>query len=846
MKNKNHKNQKLTIDEEWFATLHLQAESSEAGAASATATTTQETTTFTGVVGEHVGYAAVPDALAESDSVSATGLETFLSRPVRVATFSWAETDAVGLKTSISPWQLYFNDASIKYKLNNFAFIRCDLRIKILINASPFYYGWMKGCYQPLPNFTPTTISASSSKELIPYSHRPHVDIIPQQSQGGEMTLPFFYPRNWLRVGKSQDFADMGTLDFVIYAALASANGVTTQACTVQVFAWAENVTLSGPTLALSMQADEYGTGPVSGPASTVARLAGMVKGVPIIGKFATATEMGARAIGGIAKLFGFTNVPVIEPAQPYRQLPFPPMASPEIGYPVEKLTLDSKNELTIDPSAVGLPPDDELAIEKIVTKESYIATANWSTSDAVDVLMFSTKVTPFLFDNNGGTPNKLYLTPMALVASQFQNWRGDIIFTFKVVASKYHQGRVRIAFDPWSATVQSTADVGSSIYNTILDLSESHEAEVRIPFQQALGWLRIDSTTTTAGVPFGAGPFTIDDNAMNGIITLRVLTLLTAPVATSNCKILISARAADNLEFANPISYGTGLSMFPMQSNDVDPGTPVTDATELMQIKSDPQIYLDRYRINFGECVKSLRPLLRRSNYTETFNGISAGADDIVILYNRHSRFPLMYGYDPNGAHNAKGLTATGTTFPYNWVTQTPYNLIAPCFIGQKGAVHWFYNVTSPGTVDSMWVNRINKRSMQQVTTGQNSRGYGGLSANAFFWSTAPGSETSAGAAITNPKTQSGLAVSIPNYTQYKFESTNPTNLSTNDPTTAGYDGRNYEYVQVNIACYGQIEPKPEHVNVHKYFGVGTDFTLHFFLNVPTLYRYTGVPVPV
>ena len=805
-----------------------------------------ETTAFTGAVGDTVGVATVPDSLAEADAITDAGLETFLSRPVRIATINWAEADTIGVKTSISPWNLFFNNTQIKYKLNNFAFIRCNLKVKVIINASPFYFGWMKMCYQPLPSLTPTTIVAgAANQELIPYSQRPHFDIIPQESKGGEITLPFFYQKNWLRVGLAQDFTDMGKLDFVIYAPLASANGVTTQSVSVQVFAWAEDVVLSGPTLGLSMQAaDEYGTGPVSGPASTVARIAGMVKGIPIIGKFATATEMGARAVGGIAKLFGFTNVPVIEPAQPYRQTPFPQMASPEIGYPVEKLTLDPKNELTIDPSAIGLPPHDELAIENLVTKNSLISLINWSTTDAVDTLLWSARVTPFMYGNDGATPNKVYMTPSALVAAQFQNWRGDMIFKFQIVASKYHQGRLRIAFDPYSATVQSVAEVGSSVYNTIVDLSESCEAEIRVPYQQALAWLRNSGSTAVTDQPTStSGTLTMDDNLYNGIISLRVLTLLTAPVATSTLKILISVRGADNLEFANPISYSTGLSMFPMQS--ADEMVPDDTASELMQVKSDPEIYLDRYRINYGEVVKSLRQVLRRSNYSETFTGVTT-TDDIVTLYNRHSRFPLQYGYDPNGAHAAKGITVPATTFPFNWVSQTPYNLIAPCFVAQRGSVHWFYNVTAPAPADALWATRINLRAVNQETTGQNSRTYAANSANAYFWSTLSGNQTAGGASITNPRTQSGLAVSVPNYTQYKFESTNPTNSVSTTTGASDFDGRCYEAVQVNVSCYGTVEPKPDHTSVHKYFGVGTDFSLYFFLNVPTLYRYTGVPTPV
>ena len=137
--------------------LRLQADVSDIGGKAETEVTQHETTTFTGAVGDTVGVATVPDSLAEADAITDAGLETFLSRPVRIATINWAEADTIGVKTSISPWNLFFNNTQIKYKLNNFAFIRCNLKVKVIVNASPFYYGWMKMCYQPLPSLTPTT-----------------------------------------------------------------------------------------------------------------------------------------------------------------------------------------------------------------------------------------------------------------------------------------------------------------------------------------------------------------------------------------------------------------------------------------------------------------------------------------------------------------------------------------------------------------------------------------------------------------------------------------------------------------------------------------------------------------
>lgn len=805
--------------------------------------TTQQTTQFLDAnMGGSVGYTPDVDYIAESDGVMASGLAEFLSRPVRIYSHTWLESDVIGAKVSFSPWFQYFNDTAIKSKLNNFAFLRCNLKLKFVINASPFYYGLMKGCYQPLPTLTPSTIiNDGGTRFLIPYSQRCHVDLHPQLSEGAEMSLPLFLNRSWLRINRNSDFVDMGLMDLIVYSALKSANGVTGQGCSVQIYAWAEDVKLSGPTLSLAMQGDEYGDGVVSAPASTVARIAGMIKGIPILSKFATATEIGANAVSGIAKLFGWTNVPVITDAQPYRMVPFPQFASPEIGYPTEKLTIDAKNELSVDPRVLGLPSDDCLAIESLVTRKSYLCRVNWDTTEAVDSMLFASRVTPFQFETELSS-GKVYLTPMAMVSKLFQEWRGDVIFTFQFVTSPFHKGRVRISFDPYSTTVQTAGDVGSTLYNTIVDLGETREVDVRIPFQQALQWLSVDSDFSAIDKNFitSGSSLTLDDTTTNGLIVMKSLTLLTAPVAASNVDILVYVRGAENLEFANPIHPGNTFTRFTIQGD--EQGEEQDTATQLIDFKSSPEMYLERYRLNFGECVKSLRPLLRRVNYSETFTGVTS-TDLDYILWQRHGRYPLFYGYDPNGLHSAVGTVVPGSNFPFNFTKNSPYHWIAGCFIGQKGSVNWHYNSECDFPTSQFSVTRINARTASQVVVGANSRtGATNNPTAAFYASITNG--TAGGMSLTNTRTQSGLNVSIPNYTQYLFESTNPGNAS-KPPVrgTPSYDGTEREFVQVQVHCDGTNGPKPQNVKIHKHFGVGTDFNFYYFLNVPTYLTLANMP---
>lgn len=812
-------------------------------------TTAEQTTTFMDTAeGVKVGSGVNHSKFDIADAVTAAGLPEFLSRPVRISSFFWDQSQGPGVVQDMRPWNLFFNNANIKYKLNNFAFIRANLKLKFVINASPFYYGSMRACYQPLPAFKTSTIGFGSSglmtnSELVPLSQQPGIWLKPQHSEGAELTLPFFYPRSFLRLQNAQDFTDMGQLRMVIYNSLLSANGATGAGVSVQIYAWAEDVVLAGPSVGLALQADEYGVSPISGPASTVGRIARMFKSTPVIGKFATATEIGANAVSGIAKLFGFTNVPVIESTKPLRPTPFPQLASADIGYPVEKLTLDSKNELSVDPSIMGLASDDELIISKFAGKESYIATSQWTTSTPVDTPLFSSKVTPSLgFGYPSGTGQLKQYTPMGLLSLLFKSWRGDIIFRFRFVASAFHKGRVRISYDPYNAAVLTTADTGPTVYNQVVDLAAETDVEVRVPYQQALAWCYTYTNDTGLFSTATSPTLAFDDTYDNGLISVKVLTALSAPVLTSTVYMQVFVRAADNIEFANPITIGNRPSPFVVQSEEYSE-KPETEQTVIGE--TPPDLDIQRTRVNFGENIVSLRTLMRRSNYLDTVYIPTAGSTGDGCFRVRQTRFPLHYGYDPNGWNLAKGISAPAVTFPINFVAVTPWHLISNCFVGQKGSMHWTYNVYKGTAATTMQISRDTELTtgvsaawdIKTVSTNSSTN------AQNLLLTT---SSTTAGAALINQNTISGVSVSVPNQSVFKFQTTDPRNSSSpGNSSSSRYDGSCFETFNVEIMQSGAVFSTVL-ARFDRYFAIGTDYSLFFFLNCPSMYELPpDLPVP-
>lgn len=812
--------------------------------------------------GMHVGEFCPEGAFITDDTIDDASLAAFLSRPVRIANFTWAESTTVGTTLqTINPYYLFFNDDRVKYKLNNFAYLRANLKVKILLNASPFYYGACIATYQPLQNFTPSTIPVTTdNRRLIPFSQRPHAWLLPQKNEGAEMSLPFIWPENWLTIRKAQDFIDMGVLSFIPYTFLQSANGVSAAGVSIQVYAWAEDVVLSGNTTSLALQSspvDEYGVGAVSAPASAIAKVATYFEKIPIIGRWATATKLGAGAVSSIAKLFGFTNVPVITDVQPFRPAAMPQLATTEIGYPVEKLTLDSKNELSIDPTIIGLKGHDELAMNYLLTHDTYISSFTWGTNNNVDQQLWQCRVTPYQFDTlNNNTNTNVFYSPMAYVANMFQHWRGDIIFRFDFMTSPFHKGRVKIAYDPQGTTflnITNSSNVSNVVYTEIVDLAVHTSFEMRIPYQQALPFLQLNNSNVLGNVPFQVSTgFTVQDGYDNGMLNVTVVNLLTAPVLTSNISVLVSVRGADNLEFANPTSVNNTTSNFVVQSSPVQEGTEPDEVdVTFHSVPGTAPATLDNARalVNFGEVVRSLRPMMRRLNFSHAISVPYSGAGVTALNYNFH-KVPPYTGFDPNGMYTATAIVGSGT-YNYNYARTIPVQWMLPCYLGYRGSFQWHFNPQMPfNGINHMSVNRTpwnqatNSFSITSTATSTTSKTISSYS----YYNNIP--DTNGGAALTNTIVQTGLSVQTPNYTNYLFQSSDPRNATapTTVAGTSAYDGSSIDSYQFKLLSTAGKFPAATTGNtaVEVYCGIGTDFTPIFFLNAPVTYKQTPTPTPV
>lgn len=887
---------------------------------------------------EELTFDYIQDPTFDDGNANDHSLAEYFSRPVRIANITWAEGSS--LTSSIFPWYLYFNNTYVKKKIDNYGLLRCNLKVKLMINSSPFYYSLGMMSYHPLPILAGHNSPAGAGvvTKLIAHSQRPKIFFSPQDSQGGTMTLPFFHFKNWLRVNVADDFTEMGKLNIDSFTELRNSNGVVGGNVSIQIYAWAEDVKLTAPTAGLALQSqlqtfseyldenadlcflcessidtcecemdtildssmrlacdnqtygcfkaassllksvsrifmkkrsyqpvaqfslqsgisnfisrqgnnvmniikettgvkDEYGKGPVSKMASNVASFAGYLENVPTIKPFATATSFVAEATGRIASYFGWSNPPIIDDVHAYRSTIFPNFSSPEISNPTEKLTLDPKNELTVDSRTVGLDGTDELSIASITQRESFLGSFGMTQSLPSETLLWSASVRPSQcwFDTSisGWAP-----TPMAHISQMFEYWRGDLIFRFKFIATKYHNGRVIISWDPYT-DITGITDSETVNYTQVYDLSEGCDVEMRIPYMQDTPFLKTTSFIENySSITSHTGTVNLD----NGALTVRVLNELTAPDASSSIDCAVFVRAADNFELAGPQDI-TRYSYFEPQSKlqKFEFQSEVTKESSLessrMTNQVDPADHL--YMVNMGERVKSIRTLLRRSAWSSTLRPSDVGTGgtnmECVALSSVLSRYPLQFGYDPQGVHQ------TTTLAPFNYTKVHPLAYVAPCFIGQRGGTVLSVNPSTNGGVQNISIVRSQREKNIANYTEQytNTSASNSVINRVLINSKMP--EDVAGGSITNVRTAAGLQCHVPFYSRYRFDDTNPSLFRTGNSLL----DTDTDSVILGMNCAGEAD-SISNTRYDIYYGAGIDYNLFFYLNVPVMYNQAFIP---
>lgn len=785
----------------------------------------------------------IPSTIDETrtlNDASDADLGSFFSRPVKVFEGVWPIN--VNIDDSFNPWKAYFENKRVVNRITNFNLLRCTLKVKFLINGNPFFYGRLMPTYIPLANDDSLTV-VNAQEDNVHLSQFPRLFIDPAISSGGEMKLPFFWYKDYMSIPNG-DWDDMGKIQLTTLNRLKHVNGgdAGTDLVTLTCYAWAEDVMLAGPTYVnaqgITPQSgmDEYPEhdGVVSKPAATVAKVAGMLTTVPRIGPFALATQLAAGALANMASVFGYSRPVIVAPPTPFRPAPVGDMCTTNSADNSKKLSVDVKQELSIDPRIAGLSDVDEMSIKHIASRESYWTQFDWVQGTQPNTHLWNCRVDPCVWDRTGTTSTDAWLFPATAMASlPFRYWTGTMNYRFQIVASAMHRGRLAIQYDPVATPLVREDNVN---YIEIIDIAQCREFTVSVSNNQPFTLLEhAEPSTETVDDIYNIEPLTSIASFGNGTLSVWVINDLTTPTTdptvNNDIQINVFLSAGDDFETFVPDSteYSKFVAIAPqsgIETTEIDSSSAQPYKGVDAVIGQQSKDHLCRNKVYTGECITSFRQMLKRYEFHN--RRVSARGGDTLCKFGQNA-FPFYRGAVPGavGESLSKG--------PYNYCNTLLIHWVALAFQGHRGSMRWKaipngyfegkYDVVNPMKITRDLFGLYNQSTVSPVSYLTISEGaYEGLAENGLTYE---------GTALTTWAQNPNEEFEIPFYTRYRFEGGKPINFTTDNGEYEGFT------ITTKVASTTSNQD-----GIDMYCAVGEDFTTYFFTGLPRLYRENSFPL--
>lgn len=620
----------------------------------------------------------------------------FLSRPIPISNFQIA----VGASTSVrlSVWDLFTLDPSIRAKLRNYAYLRGNLHVRVAISGTPFHYGRLMVSYQPVPLKNAALVRQIDNLTLEPnfwrfaflnyQSQAPGATTVDvRDNQPVDMICPYISTKPMHRLFNSSaaamadttSYADIENAgDIFIYsvAPLGCINA-TPSDVSVYVYAWMTEVELGTSTATQiqitteSKDIDERVTGPVEKYATRLASYASVMTAIPVIEPFAAASAIALNGIAGVASIFGWSKPVMIEsPPVLVKNMGFQNGAQ-TIGFDTNyRITLDPKQELTVDPRVLG-DGEDEMVINHITAVESLLTTFSWNDdSPIMQTPIWSCLNIPTLnttFTNLAA----LYVQPTALsyAALPFDYWRGTITYRLDIICSQFHRGKLAVFFEPNvnQAVLINAALATNKQYIKVIDIQETQSIEFDVNWAFPRAWARVPTTTESLNAFGSTFSVTGMEQFANGYIGVTPLTTLQSP-DDSDISINVFVSSSDmqfNFLHQNKLPTERGIIT---ESRDVTFSKEVT----CLDLNESSAVMDHICEEHFGERPISFRSLLKR--YTSTVKRETvANPTASKIIY---ANVPIMPPIDPSYGD------------PISTGNPTLWSYLRYAYVGMRGGV--------------------------------------------------------------------------------------------------------------------------------------------------------------
>lgn len=617
-------------------------------------------------------------------------IENFAKRPTKIYEFSWAQNDST--VRSILPLSELFKDIYFRQKLSYWRNFRGTLKLKIVLNGNPFYYGRMMIAWEPSRTVATEIPTLAARAEAMQLSQRMHLLADPSSSEPLEIAIPFFQQQESMNITSNNQFAEYGSLYYFPLNELRHCNG-STAPISVTTFAWLDTYEVAIPTrdaIQTPAGVDERKTPVYKIATKSAGAVAQARKIARKIEPYASAVEKSTVALAKAAMLMGFSK-PEKDTGDAVVPFVTDDMANTDGLDNVKRLVADTKQGLTTDPRTLGLDGTDELDLSSIVTKESYFGTMNWTSTDSPNQRLGVILLDPMMNFFNASDDNSHQFLPMGLAALTHKYWTGTMIVRLQVVGTPFQKGRLLVQYDPEGyGTTPASTNVS---YTHIVDIADSKEIEFEIGWGQSYALRNVAPPNENFFIPFdGQGQDMSNVAFGNGYLSFFVLNELIGPATITDVDLNVYVRGGDDMIFTAPSGgYVPRLTLTTPPAAYQSPAG-IVDTKQRIRMGGAPvpSHLMHEY---CGEQTVSFRSLMKRYNYNSTVPFSSSGSNKDKVIFNYvMPRFPKgLRIYTAAAAQNALDLVIdqTNLIFTEN-VATTIINLLGWCFAGTRGAVRW------------------------------------------------------------------------------------------------------------------------------------------------------------
>lgn len=808
--------------------------------------------------------------------IASLDLPTFLERPIKLTTYKWSE--GTSLVISSDPLkQLLVNNAAIKRKLQNYQYIRADLRLTLTVAASPLQYGAVLAAYTPLEGITTSTsyghvcaashVGDSEPATMLQLSTGKFQGwLFPQHSTTLHMDIPYIFPLEWIDLTRVP--SHLGRLRCYSTGNLLVAGAPGSTFCTVTVYASLANVKLMGTTATLQSNT-------LAGASKDLANA-----GLP---GAASLTKVASRAM----RLLGMCNDSTDMASRPVVNSILPGLSNTETSPCAEAFGTGGLPVLSNNQD------HPELDIASLARKESYIGAMGWAISDLQGAAKGSFFGTPSYCRYkaqtglSGGTFYAVASTPACYLTTMYSSWRGTVCFKFVPVCSQFHRGRLRVYMD--SKQLSSTPDEGT-VPSYIMDLATDKELVVKMPMTSqspwqwrgpmwTLGQLLLQPFSLSAAAPTA----TFETEVHTGSLRVEVDQQLMAPIAAGDVSVLVFTWIEDFF-VANPLSAPASNVGSPVLcpptvfQSKVAIKTSQDPEPEIAPPVVDPVVFQSNDNVDTGHAVPTLQlaPLINKASPFDCYIGEDIVSIKQLTMRSAFSRrlavsrdtlpgttvagalctvdFTLPRVPRPFGQETVAVYSTIASRNPFNWAINyantLPFHFVAAMFHGYKGSIRWKIRYeASPGFTKfpiSMKLLRSAYLGGAAVTTSAT----GSASAVARHAFTQC-SEAYGGCAVATSN-HPALCVDIPDYTTVIFQPSNFYDMASAYITSV-VDGRlgsttpiDQITILLNAISTGSVADLTEMpTSVETYVAACPDMQYFHYKQIPLVWISLTNPIP-